>query len=306
MIWVAQFWRSQTIKIFINGGLGNQLFQYSFSHCETKGIEVYLDFEPRDDRPFELRGLMEICKHGTKVTKANKNILNLRIKFSRIPKKLKLNSLTHVFSKIAQVNIESKAFSFIPQKNIDKNSLNMGYFQHWRNVINNWKKFGDDLITFLERVDIPFNLNKSLNNTIVMHVRQGDLINVKNTMGILDCSYYLNAIREIKEMNGNLDFEFIILTDDLKRANEIVIQLELTKYSIFGPEELSAWQSLKVMSNAKYLISANSTLSWWGAFIASNRNGKCYLPKPWFKNWHEEVDDAFYFPGSILISSRFL
>jgi hypothetical protein len=265
-----------------------------------------LDFEPRADRPFELKSLIESCKHGTTVTKSNKKFLSLRIKISRIPKKLKLIFLSKVFSKITQINIESKVFSFSLPTDIDRNSLNMGYFQHWKNVINNWKNFGNELIAYLDLVDIPLNLNSLPSNSVVIHVRQGDLINVKNSMGILDHSYYLRAINKIKENNGNLDFNFIILTDDVSRANDIVVQLKLANFSIFGPDQLNTWQSLKVMSNAKNLIIANSTLSWWGAFIASDKGGKSYLPTPWFRNWHEDVGDAFYFPGSNLISSNFL
>jgi hypothetical protein len=294
------------MKIFINGGLGNQLFQYCFSHCDNKGIRVYLDFEPRADRPFELKNLIANCKHGTTVAKSNQIFLNIRIKISRIPVKLKLNFLRNVFAKITQINIESKVFSFLPLTDIDKNSLNMGYFQHWKNVVNNWKSFGNELITYLDLVDIPSNLNQLPSNTVVIHVRQGDLINVKNSMGILDYSYYSRAINKIKEMNENSDFNFIILTDDIKRANDIVVQLKLINFSILGPDQLNAWQSLKVMSNAKNLISANSTLSWWGAFIASDKGGKSYLPTPWFKNWHEDVDDAFYFPGCNIVLSNFL
>lgn len=294
------------MKIFVNGGLGNQLFQYSFVHSERKRIKVYLDFKPRFDRPFELESLIETCKHGTKICKTNKFLLNLRIKITRFTKKLNSNFLEKTFSRITQVSIEQKPFSYLPQGQTDKHSLYMGYFQHWKNVANSWEVFGPELISYIESIKFPENLNHDLQKTILIHIRQGDLVTVKDTMGVLDSGYYSNSISLIKKNHTEIAFDIVVVTDDVSRAKDVINNEKINNFFIYGPEDLSAWQTLKLLSGAKFIVSANSTLSWWGAYIASKQGGFVVFPDPWFKNWHEQVGTAFYFPGAKIEKGYFM
>jgi hypothetical protein len=292
------------MKIFVKGGLGNQLFQFSFAHSLNQKIEVYLDFDARLDRPFELENLIKFCEHDTKVIETSDRFLRTRIKACRIPNKLNLSVLNKFVDFIAKIRIEENPFTHLSKEKMVENYMNLGYFQHWKNVQDNWKYFGCELIKCLNQITVPSDI--LFDKSVMLHIRQGDLLNVKNTMGILDSSYYEKAIRKIKTSNSNVKFNYVILTDDILRANEIINQLDLADALVLGPDDLNAWQTLKVMSNAHFLVAANSTLSWWGAFLASNNGGQIYFPDPWFKNWHEEVKDAFYFPNSNLVQSVFL
>lgn len=294
------------MKIFINGGLGNQLFQYAYSHIKANNIEVYLDFSPRADRPFELQKLIELCKHNTKISKTNEFLLKTRIKISRFSEKLPINLLSNLFFKVAKIRMELNPFTPIEDENIDENMLHLGYFQHWKNVENSWDLFGSEIISYLKTISIKPDLQFNPLTTILMHIRQGDLINVKETMGVIDSSYYSNGISIIQNSNNKVDFKIVVLTDDVIRAKEVVGLEKLKNVFIYGPNELTAWQTLKMMSDAKFFICANSTLSWWGAYLSSKKGSVCILPEPWFKNWHEQVGDAFYFPGSIRNPSYFL
>ena len=53
-------------------------------------------------------------------------------------------------------------------------------------------------------------------------------------------------------------------------------------------------------------LTANSTLSWWGAYIASKSGAQVFMPNPWFKNLHDWPGDAYYFPKAQLVQSRFI
>jgi hypothetical protein len=59
------------------------------------------------------------------------------------------------------------------------------------------------------------------------------------------------------------------------------------------------------MSQARFVITSNSTFSWWGALLASGNGGTAYIPEPWFLNWIPDPDSAFEYPGFKKVRSRF-
>jgi Glycosyl transferase family 11 len=292
------------VKIGINGGLGNQLFQISFGHQEcSKNLELYLDGSPRVDRPYELKKLTENCSHVAKVRNLDTFTLKLRIKISRVPRRIRIDRLQKLFNKLTKIDIEEVPFSD-KTKWSSRQNLSLGYFQHWKLVEESWPQFGLEIIETLRQISINEPIIYDITETIVIHIRQGDLIDSKLTMGILDVEYYLEAISEIKRRFPEKEFKLVAMTDDMARAREIGKNIPFSL--ILDPTRLNAWETLKIMSSAHYLVCANSTLSWWGAFINSKNGGVSVLPSPWFRNWHESVGDAFNFPGATLIKSSFL
>ena len=294
------------MKIYVNGGLGNQLFQYSYGHSTDKSIEMYLDTFPREDRPFDLQELILVCKHKTFICSTNKVLLKLRIRFSKIPVKFNLPPLSYIFSRLTRVVRETKPFTINSFDRKQNGSIHVGYFQHWKNVENSWELFGPELISYIESIKFPENLNHDLQKTILIHIRQGDLVTVTDTMGVLDSGYYSNSISLIMKNHAGIAFDIVVVTDDVSRAKDVINNEKIDNFFIYGPEDLSAWQTLKLLSGAKFIVSANSTLSWWGAYIASKQGGFVVFPDPWFKNWHEQVGTAFYFPGAKTEKSYFM
>jgi hypothetical protein len=56
---------------------------------------------------------------------------------------------------------------------------------------------------------------------------------------------------------------------------------------VLGPSESNAWQVLRIMAQAEHVVLSNSTLSWWGGFLAAKKGGKVIQPQPFYK----EVSD---------------
>ena len=294
------------MKIVVNGGLGNQLFQVAYAHQRLKKnnrIEIYQDPNPRLDRPFELDPFLSICKHSKIEGTSDEFLLKNKLRVIKILKRMQLNFLIPLFQRIFKTNLEVKAFTFDGSNSLSfQNKLSAGYFQHWRHIENAWPIFGIELISTISKIKVPENLLNEIQESAVLHIRQGDLNNVKNTMGILSAQYYSKALDQItSECPGK---NVIVVTDDVPGARKVLDLKRITR--IIGPETLDAWQTLKIMSLAQYLVTANSTLSWWGGFLANKAGSKVVLPQPWFLDWHEEVGDAFYFPGSKLQSSDFI
>ena len=294
------------MKIFVNGGLGNQLFQFSYAHraiTKDKILEVYEDSNARDDRPFELKKIVSECSHNTVIKKTKPFSLKLRLAVIKRLASRDLFTLVRITQYFFRTDLEVKPFFYsgaLP--NAYKSRTAAGYFQHWKLVEEAWPTFGKEMMKTLSEITLPKSLESDVLGSLVMHVRQGDLNNVKDSMGILSLDYYLSAIDQMSKKNQNS--KIFILTDDINGAQKTFQGQNIHEF--LGPESLTAWQTLKLMSIAPNLVTANSTLSWWGGYIASKSGANVVMPKPWFKNWHEEVGDAFYFSGIETLESKYI
>jgi hypothetical protein len=176
-----------------------------------------------------------------------------------------------------------------------------GYFQHWKYVVNSLESFEAELdFVIKEQLEgLPEYFSQSRYG--VVHFRQGDLLNYRKSMGNLSFEYFEDSISTALEDCGK-EIRIVVLSDDkdaaLKRFSNLAAK-------VYGPDEISEWQGLAAMSAAKFVITSNSTFSWWGALLASRRDGIAYIPSPWFLNWQPDPGDAFNFPGFKRIPSTF-
>jgi hypothetical protein len=287
------------MKIFIHGGLGNQLFQLAYAHLSQDSIYIYPDTNARSDRKFDLEPVIKNCPHIIKEINLPRKLLELRRKLSMSSKFIALPKISSILRRIKN---ESQNFSF-HSRGLNNKFLNVGYFQHWKYIDGAFCNFGDEILQSLKKIQLPYGIDINYSQSIVVHLRLGDYLSIhKETLGVLDSKYIFNNIQEINVSNN---FHVIFLTDDLVAAENLVTETKLNSYSIYGPSKLTAWQTLRVMSEAKFLIAANSTLSWWGSYLASKRGGICLLPSPWFKNYHMADKKAFYYPESFTRNSSF-
>ena len=295
------------MKIFINGGLGNQLFQLAYAHqnFENKDPSIYVisDPNPRFDRPFDLLPILKTCLHLRENT--HRPLLGGKIIIFLQRVNNKFFPSNQFFRKLlaTKTYTEEIAFSFMPLKG--KNSrVHIGYFQHWKYVESVWKTFGVELEKAISQVTLPSKISSlKLAEICVVHIRRGDLIRSVGTMGILDLNFYEEALLRIKN-NKSSNLTLVGITDDFAGANEISNKLGLDL--LLGPLELSSWQSIALMAKAGSVICANSTFSWWGGILSAKSGGVVVIPDPWFVNWHEEVGDAFLHPAFIPVRASFL
>ena len=294
------------MRVYLKGGLGNQLFQYSFAHhllCESSNnmFSIWLDRFPRNDRPFELYELCKHCKHVLSIAKADSGI---RGNLHRLLLKVVPNIYSGIkFPIVDRVKEEREyVYKSLTLRDFGKHSVHIGHFQHWKYVESSWPLIKEELFAQLEKLTLPIDLQDSLANLGIIHIRRGDFIDQKNQIGLLSVNYYREAIKRIRSQ-AKEGLEIIAITDDITLSASILKELEIAK--VFCPNDLDAWTSLKLMSHAKYVIMANSTFSWWGGFLAVKRGGVALAPSPWFKNWQEPVGDAFSLPSMQLLDAQF-
>ena len=131
------------------------------------------------------------------------------------------------------------------------------------------------------------NLNEEV---CIINFRGGDYKEIPDVY--LDINYWKNSIAEIKKLNPNI--EFIVVTDDIKEAQRFFPELPAYHFNVAD--------DFLLISHAKYLIVANSTFSWWGAWL--NMGCKMVIaPKYWMRynqseGWWapgESITRGFYY-----------
>ena len=131
-------------------------------------------------------------------------------------------------------------------------------------------------LTSLTTYDQNYILNKYsiLNeNTVSLHVRRGDYINKENYHPLQTIDYYKNAYDIINENSINV----LILSDDVNWCKK---NIKFNNISYIENETNII--DLYIMSLCKHNIIANSSFSWWGAWLNENKNKKVICPINWF------------------------
>lgn len=175
----------------------------------------------------------------------------------------------------------------------DRFRIFSGYWQDWKYAFTTELVFADELMHFLEsKIDMPVGL--LLKNHIVVHIRRGDYLEQHNrgVYGIVPLSSYEKILLTCKQAHPNAS---VITVSDSPR--QIHAEGSSTNFgTVLGPELCDPWQVLKIMRGADVVIAANSTLSWWGAFIAVRRGASVFIPTPWYANYSIEASEKKRFP----------
>lgn len=117
-------------------------------------------------------------------------------------------------------------------------------------------------------------------NSVGLHVRRGDYLYAPEFNGICDLEYYKKAIAEI--LSNGKEHCFYIFSNDIewcKQEIEPLLNGNKVVYVIGNTGKDSCWDMF-LMTYCKNLIIANSSFSWWGAFLNKSAN-KVVAPYPW-------------------------
>ncbi len=146
-----------------------------------------------------------------------------------------------------------------------------------------------------------------LKNVCAVHVRRGDYVD-NSFYNNLDESYYSTAMGVLEKQFPNIN-RYIVFSDDLDYCMSLFSKTEFDLYRdkiIFEPKGLKEIETLKFMSlYCGHFIIANSSFSWWGAWLSRYANKHIIFPGKWFgpgshvKDWK----DIYFNEGSRTIIS---
>ena len=124
-------------------------------------------------------------------------------------------------------------------------------------------------------------------DAVAIHFRRGDLVNnpkYQKSQAPLGAEYYKRGIDQIRSRIAQPTF--YIFSDDIAYAKESGLCPDGAVF-IDCVEDWNAYDALRLMSLCKHFIIANSTFSWWGAWLSENADKLVIRPDPWFANMLE-------------------
>ena len=179
-------------------------------------------------------------------------------------------------------------YQALPINSTSTNTLLVGYFQSPK-YFNNCK----ETIYKLLKIDLKKSIVKNkiyidFNETtyISMHFRFGDYKKYPNIYTLLTETYYKNALNYIKG-NGLKELTVLYFCENncVNEVNEIIVSLK-NDFSqinfIRADPQLEDWEQMLLMSLCQHNIIANSTFSWWGAYLNTNSAKIVCYPDQWF------------------------
>jgi len=265
----------------LRGGLGNNLFQiaaiYSFAFDKKLNIVVEDIIIPGTGHRATYQGKVE-------------SMLPIRIS-DIFPNINSVNGPTYYWNNyICQ---EKNPNKFVPlseylPRYIDKVKMIGSFMSHYY-FDHNQEKI-QDLFSFSPKIDqyIKNKYNKILSqeNTISVHIRRGDYIrNIKkgnDNFCLLDTNYYKKAFDIFNQKDITPLYVFFKEDDESKKWIEKEL-LPFIKGEYIIVENESAPVDLCLMSRCKNNIIANSTFSFWGAYLNRNKDKKVVAPSAWKK-----------------------
>jgi hypothetical protein len=258
------------IIVRIVGGLGNQMFQYAYAKSlQQKGYQVEIDISKF--KKYKLHGGYHLDEYNIDLeTSSSFSNFITRLGFRRSAKEKSL-----LFDE-----------KFL---NLPKNEYVKGYFQ-------TEKYFKEIRKILLEQFQIKNALSNSTitykkeiekhKNSCSIHIRRGDFISDKKANkvhGTCSLDYYQKGIdflnSQFKEVH------FFVFSDDILWAKK---NLKIENVTFINHKTIPH-EDLLLMSLCRFNITANSSFSWWGAWLNQHKSKVVIAPKQWFVNKENEV-----------------
>jgi hypothetical protein len=195
--------------------------------------------------------------------------------------------------------IREKTFSYeeLPFVTKLENVILDGYFQSPKYFEKNFKQIYDFLQFEVLKKKATSKYSYNYKEFISMHFRQGDYKNLQEKHPILTYKYYENSLKEILKKT-NYKFQKVLFFCEKEDNEEIGKIIDMLKKTITSCafikviDEVEDWQQLLLMSACSHNIIANSSFSWWGAYLNTNPTKIVCYPEVWFgpKATHDTKD----------------
>lgn len=303
---------NRKVNITLMGGLGNQLFQYAFAQYVESVSRVMVEFndlnrsmrKTNDKKPeiagFDVSGNFDLPGQGyldkflgkwlglvTRVTLSSSQSF-----LKRIVRTLALWNCTLLASlKYKQLTVVfvSPEVGFTRWNPTVLNQLCLGYFQTYRfaqhpvvkQKLLNMRPIGseEEILKYeaLSRIELP----------LLVHIRLGDYKN-EPQFGLISPSYYFAAIRE--QMRDGKYRKIWVFSDEISEFERYIPPEFLSFVRLIPNVGANTSSLLEVMRMCEGYVIANSSLSWWAAFLSYNQESRVYYPKPWFAALPEPLD----------------
>lgn len=262
------------IFLKLEGGLGNQLFQYFFARklCDEINARLVLDvtyffhsYTKKHEKPHLLQYRAIRSKHSVW-----KSFPRLTREIWELLEKLGQGRFVRVLDD-THSDLGDAKVAFI-----------RGYFHNVRYLPRR-----EDILNVFSSLEVSVNklkaidkvsIRANLESKVLIHVRRGDYVEQSHIYDILSPNYYAKAIRYIEQIGDAKNL--ILMSDEINSARDF-LKFEMGEISIFDDEEqLNPNETLEVASRSNSIIIANSTFSWWIAYLGTLRGTTKFVVYP--------------------------
>ncbi|MEI8390333.1 MAG: alpha-1,2-fucosyltransferase [bacterium] len=273
----------------LRGGLGNQMFIYAFArhlaHINNTDLKLDLSYYTNYHRDYELNHFDIIENIATE--DEIKLLKKLKPKHNEILSFIKYKLKNRPVKMLPDKSyILDDGVSFIPEyMKLPDNVFLEGLFQS--------EKFFKDIRMIIKKEftlteplqgkNLQFSNHIKSVNSVSLHVRRGDYITnqwAMDNLGLCSLEYYQKAIEYIE--SNTEDPHFFLFSDEIEWVKKH-LKINSSYTTVDGNNENTGYEDLRLMSLCNHHITANSSFSWWGAWLGHNHNKIVISPKNWFK-----------------------
>jgi len=273
------------------GGIGNQLFIYAAGRAlsERHNAPLFIDdswFHNRVDRQF---GIPDFNHAGSVVSGHWKPSI-----VGQIPLAPRILRVTGRNLQVGRTYRETN-FSFDPRVlDLLPGHRLEGYFQSPKYFDEIGEKIRQEVRDLRSPSEWLQEQQLHLRNNgpwLAIHIRRGDYLlpTTRDFHGVLQLPYYARALRIMDDVLGSLPIR--VFTDDPPEAQWLMNSLEREFEVISPPPESVPLESIVLMAGSAGIICANSSFSWWGAWLGDQVERPVICPRPWFNSRHVDYRD---------------
>ena len=287
------------IIIRLSGGLGNQLFQYALARSlkDRSGFDVKIDIDfLKSPQEGLTRRDFLLDKFNISIDTPDESDMRKmgapEFSSSIINKIFKIKEfiVPFLYKKVIYDNnfvFDKRILNLRDSKYLMGNWLSPKYFQDIRDIILGEIILKEELSEEVKKV-----LNEIKNfNSVSVHIRRGDYLKYPK-FGLCPADYYKEAVEYFKKNTANPTF--FIFSDDMDYVRKNLYFPENTRY--VSDSNIRDYEELVLMSKCSHNIIANSSFSWWGAWLNQNTAKIVVAPKAWRADG-KNIDD--YVPDEL-------
>ena len=294
--------KKDTIKIRVAGELGNQLFQLMAGLVVAKRIEskLELEFTPLSSNRLEPYLFYDPTFITFSENGYNKYVVFLfdYIGIFKYAKKL--------LYRLLNVSLFTEKFAHVYDSRIldikDK-SVMRGYFQSFRYVKDCESYYPVREMLALKTHSAQYaDLSHELGEYpfVAIHVRRGNKQDPFSKLsteihGLLPADYYDNAYTLLSKLVDVKNHKIIVFTDNKLETETFVKDFGFSVDRIIGKEDLQSQQeTMHLIAASQHIIGANSSFSWWAAYLGDSEKTVTIFPKPWYKKLGESDQEILW------------
>lgn len=279
------------IVVKLIGGLGNQMFQYATGRAlaDAHACDLKLDVSGFDD--YKLR-VYELADYRIRASVASEGDIE-RFRGSKAVHPI-VDRVRKYLRLLPPSIFLEKAFSFDPEVlKLQAPCYLEGYWQSERyfSAIRESLLADFSLASPLDRRNQEVFDQMSSCEAVSLHVRRGDYVSNPSAAqfhGLCPMDYYRSGVKYIAERVD--DPYFFVFSDDTEWVlKNLRIDFPLKVVDVNGPDRGIC--DMALMRACKHHVIANSSFSWWGAWLNPDESKIVVAPKRWFKEQNMPTED---------------